>query len=420
MNLEKLLAENMLRFGVKNLSEADKKQILEQAAQTIAQKNAQGINDLARRERAVAALKTAVSEAKKQARCVFYKTFKKTAASIPMQPINAQFYNNMVSLDKGILSIGDVTKQVDKIIASIQEQGLSDVTITVEGTATNAKPYMSGYDQNKRPMPLDHPGQPYGGVNIESDPQAGNEYLAQQRANSIISIFKQKLPDAKYIASSKILQGDFGADALRRINVTVAGQRKTNDPIVTGTPIAQWEVSYTESTATNTADTISKANTGGAYELNDRSKTYQARVSFKFGINKDSLNGHYNWSNKKGQGQENVPGDKTGTRINYPYLVNGIDSNSTLGQQPGTPSWDFFLKSCGRFTAEQVKSLQAGIKVVSSPIFKALAKKGNGDLNDLAAILGGSPTTLYDAEHALGALMVDATIEPNTFTYIGK
>lgn len=34
MNLEKLLAENMLRFGAKNLSEADKKQILEQAAQT--------------------------------------------------------------------------------------------------------------------------------------------------------------------------------------------------------------------------------------------------------------------------------------------------------------------------------------------------------------------------------------------------
>jgi hypothetical protein len=420
MNLEKLLAENMLRFGVKNLSESDKKQILEQATQTIAQNNAQGINDLNQRERAVAALKDAIRDNKSKARCIFYKTFKKTAASVPMQPINAQFYNNMVSLDKGILSIGDVTKQVDEIIAAIQDQQLSDVTITVEGTATNAKPYMSGYDQNKRPMPLDHPGQPYGGVDIESDPQAGNEYLAQQRANSIISIFKQKLPDAKYVATSKILQGDFSADALRRINVTVVGQRKTRDPIITGTPIAQWQVSYTESTATNTADTISKANTGGAYELNDTSKTYQARVSFKFGIDANGLVGNYNWTNLKGQGEANVPGDKTGTRINYPYLVNGVDPGSTSGQQPGTPPWDFFLKSCGRFTTEQVKSLQDGIKVVSSPIFKALAKKGNGDLNDLSAILGGSPKTLYDTEHASGALMVDATIEPNTFTVIGK
>jgi hypothetical protein len=394
--------------------------LFEQAESANSEKNAKNINDLNQQEKAAAALKDAIRDNKSKARCIFYKTFKKKVESAPMPPINAQFYNNMVSLDKGILSIGDVTKQVDDIIDQIGKQRLSDVTITVEGTATNAKPYMSGYDQNKKAMPLDHPGEPYDGIDIEADPQAGNEYLAKQRANSIISIFKQKLPDAKYIATSKILQGDFGADELRRINVTVNGQRKTRDPLMTGTPVAKWEVSYTESSATNTADTISKANTGGAYELNDKSKTYQARVDFKFGINEDSLVGHYNWTNLKGQGEANVPGDKTGTRINYPYLVNSVDSNSTSGQQPGTPAWDFFLKSCGRFTAEQVKQLQDEIKVVSSPLFKALAKKGTGDLNDLANILGGSSTTLYDAEHAFGALMVDATVEPNTFTIIGK
>jgi hypothetical protein len=420
MNFEKLLAENMIRFGAKNLSESDKKQIIEQAEQSIAQNNAQGINDLNRRNAALAALKSAISAANEQSTCIFYKSFKKTAASVPMSPINAQFYNNMVSLDKGILSIGDVTEQVNDIIDQIEKQGLSDVTITVEGTATNAKPYMSGYDQNKRPMPLDHPGQPYGGVDINTDPQAGNEYLAQQRANSIISIFKQKLPDAKYVATSKILQGDFGADALRRINVTVAGQKITNEQIVTGDPVIQWQVSYTESTATNTADTISKANTGGAYELNDTSKTYQARVDFKFGLSADKLKGHYNWSNKKGQGQENVPGDKTGTRINYPYLVNSVDPGSTSGQQPGTPPWDFFLRSCGRFTAENIKTFKDGIKVVSSPIFKALAKKGTGDINDLAAILGGQPVRTLDAQHARGALLVDTTVNPNTFVTIGN
>jgi hypothetical protein len=67
-----------------------------------------------------------------------------------------------------------------------------------------------------------------------------------------------------------------------------------------------------------------------------------------------------------------------------------------------------------------IKTFKDGIKVVSSPIFKALAKKGTGDINDLAAILGGQPVRTLDAQHARGALLVDTTVNPNTFVTIGN
>ena len=165
-NLKKILAENMLRFGTKNIKPEQIQRVLSEQTidQKISQRNAAAIDKTQGGIANVENTKSLLDRRRTDSKVTFIKTAK--TEKLPLDPfnINAVFYNNMVSLSNGLMTPkSEVDAQISEIVDMLlKSPGLEDVNITVTGTATTAAPKMSGYKDKKTPIPLDHPGKPYG------------------------------------------------------------------------------------------------------------------------------------------------------------------------------------------------------------------------------------------------------------------
>lgn len=363
-----------------------------------------------------------LQDAQKLGSCVFIKSPNIKRETITLPPIRAQFYNNMVSLNKGLMPetpISSIQKQINVMTEQIDKSDLQDVTITIEGTATSAKALDQVDPRLVKIKPtitkLDHPGGvSYGGQN------PNNDYLAQQRGNSIMVLFKQIYPNAKYVVKSKIIEGGFSDDEKRYINVLVDGIKKTKDIQIVNDVYLDWTVTYEELTGTSVGQRSRFINSTPrpGFKATISIKYGQKSVpSFIGGVFYTSLDGISNLS-QEAQGWI-LSDPKRCTMKRYPYLLIG----------PGTSSPPYFLKflqSCGYLTREQAYSIndrtnyksKSTMLNINNNVFKKLAEKGSGDINDFMAAVGGLGQQTITPEYTYSAKLYNITITPPVVTDI--
>jgi hypothetical protein len=452
-SLQKILAENMLRFGTKNINESTaqniQRKLLFEDTGSQGQSAASRMQDLqtqikkAEMDRAQSATNTSMAnmsaiddiqtkivqkerwdewrrDAERSGVVVFGKQTKTIDTPLETMKVDAKFYNNMVSIDKGLMSPstkGNLEQEVNKIVATIQNS-LSDsdsIKIKITGTATSAAPKMSGYYSNYTPMPLDHPGTPYDGIDVTKPENyyAGNEYLAKQRANSIMEFLKTKLEEAgitnvTYQTSSKVLQGGFNSDDLRFINVDITGKQTTKEIVTKADIYLEFKVAYETSEGMIAPQAIGamnaqlggSSNTGIGYTSDDTpNKAYSCDINITYGQTEPlGFEGTFGAKDEAG-----THGDSTSyPGANFIYDINGM--TPMVGDSPqglrgfaindyyNNPQLDVFLRSCGRYTEEQVKKIMDDIYTANSDLVQKLAAKGTGTFEDFVTISGGSAT----------------------------
>jgi len=259
MNLERILAENLLRFGGKNINKQlfVYKYLLEQGdkqAAAIALLKAQGD---AYREFEAWQSKVGGS----------YKNviLTKTQEFIPINPepetLEDEFYNNFVTMEKGVKNPKALQTELDNLITKLTEQGAKlnvpdgKTIIEIVSTATPSP-------ASTAPRPGDFPGSTvpashkkldhdYGGnlkydANGKPTPESvewaktnGNEYLATARGEAVKKYLESKLIQATIVVVP--LTGQEFRQFL--ITAKQEGTEKVITPI--GTPDIKWSVSYT-------------------------------------------------------------------------------------------------------------------------------------------------------------------------------
>ena len=297
---------------------------------------------------------------------------------------------------------------------------------------------MSGYKDRNTPIPLDHPGKPYGGIDVSKPEnyQAGNEYLAKQRAQSIINELKSKLEQAgikgsKFTAASKILTGTFDSNELRYLKVDITAMRKTNDIQTTADIFLNFSVSYETGEGLTQDQGINKiqqkvdpANTGTINQT--KTGAYKATVSISFGqkdsqltfnnqlVAKDLASTKYDQvsfpdvPNQSGGSEINAKSTMTPIATAELYVFNGKDK---VPKQLQT-----FLASCGRFRPEQAKQIIKDLTNIKSNLFKTLANK-KGDFDQFVQLAGGLQQPEIRREYGVRQIF-DKTRTPESFVSV--
>ena len=427
-NLKKILAENMLRFGTKNINPEQIQHVLSEQTidQKISQRNAAAIDKTQGGIANVENTKSLLDRRRTESKVTFIKTAK--TEKLPLDPfnINAVFYNNMVSLSNGLMTPkSEVDAQISEIVSKlVSTPGLEDINITVTGTATTAAPKMSGYKDKKTPIPLDHPGKPYGGIDISKPEnyQSGNEYLAKQRAQSIINELKSKLEQAgikgtKFTAASKILTGTFDSNELRYLKVDITANQKTNKIITTATVFLNFSVSYETGQGTTQAQGVNKIQQRaqpGQTDVIDQTKQdgYKASISISFGqtdpgltfekgfLAKDLVSTGYNRT-----AFPDVPNQSGGSEINAKSTMTPSSSTELFRSATSDVNGlNSFLSTCGRFTPDQVKTIIASLTNIKSPLFKSLTNK-QGDFDEFVRLAGGTSEARMGKEYGVTQIL---------------
>lgn len=262
MNLERLIAENLVRFKVKNmnyelfeqkvirlLKEQDDRSAEAMAAIERLKTNGEMYNAFRKWEQSIAQDATAA----KLTKTVSYVP--KTNAPIILQD---EFYNNFVTLDKGVKNPAALKKKLDDVIVTLQKQGVNlkdpKTAIEIVSTATeipaSVGPAPNDYPGGKVPasnLKLDHD---YGG-NLKYDKTGkpteasrewardnnnGNKFLAKQRGLSVKAYLESKGVTTPINIIDKIVPKDQKREF--RITAMVQGNEKVINPI--GLPKIQW------------------------------------------------------------------------------------------------------------------------------------------------------------------------------------
>jgi hypothetical protein len=251
-NLEQLLAENILRFGAKNLSKSDLYKIKRLAEQL---KPGQTVFKTLKSDPGGFGSTAETAAAIASGQCIFPRVFKETKLDPLSFDISAEFYNNMVSLDKGLMS-GDVDVKIDSIVRAClgPKFNTKEFKLEITGQATSANPGMTA---GKKGESLDHPGTPYDGLDIsdQSNKQLGNMYLAKQRAESIKKRLvtaltnagiTKRIPDLdkRITTTGKVVKGGRDAVGARIIKVLVYVPQLEKNPTFKSGVFANISVSY--------------------------------------------------------------------------------------------------------------------------------------------------------------------------------
>jgi hypothetical protein len=410
--MKNILAENMLRFGTIGLSiDMLDSYLNEQVAS-----NALSISQIKKIVENDTANRNTLDKAQQKGQCVFIKSPKVTIVTDSIQ-LNAQFYNNMVSLDRGLMPDTPFTKiqsQIQSIVKNINNSGLTNLEIEITGTATSQpasdKPdtRLLAKDSN---MQLDHPGSNYGGQ------KPNNKYLANQRANSIKVVFEKLLPTAKFIVNSQVIPGGSLDDASRYIQVKIKGDKVTADTVTVNDIFMNWSVGYEEVTGTTTGQRSQFVGGGPV-------AGYKATLLIEYGQkNTPTFTGrvYFESAEKQTSNDQNTISDpKRAAKLRYPYLYKGAGTTSN-------PNFSTFLASCGYFgqsvaydigSYANLQEKKNSIYRVDSEVFKKLAQKKTGNLQDFIQIAGGSNTRKIDASQAMFAYVYDITVTPPTLTMV--
>lgn len=160
---------------------------------------------------------------------VFKLVFETTPLDIKIDPIRAEFYDNMVTLDKGMKPenkeaiLQEIAKVAEKL-KGVTNYDPKSTVITITGTANNKAATMDagGPEEN-----LDHRGKAYGG----EDPN--NEYLARQRAISVKKAIEDQFDEGvEFRIESKVVPTEREQD--KYIYVTASSKGDIKSKILTG------------------------------------------------------------------------------------------------------------------------------------------------------------------------------------------
>lgn len=258
MNLERILAENLLRFGVKNINNPigyHVKFLMEQDASAAF---TQIENDAA----AYAEFQKFQTDVRSQYKnVILIKTQKLVPINNDPIILTNYFYNNFVTLELGVKDPAMLKANLDRIITQLETAGAKlDNPKTVIEIVSTATPDPASTGPNPRDFPnkivppdrkkLDHT---YGGqlvydktgaVTAKSKEWAttnGNQFLAEQRGESA-----KKYLESKGVKASIIVKAVTGATT-RQFQITAKqeGTEKVINPI--GVPDIEWSYSVSVS-----------------------------------------------------------------------------------------------------------------------------------------------------------------------------
>jgi hypothetical protein len=441
-NLKKTLAENMLRFGTKNIDPKQVKRVIsEQAPGLSADQRMRTSADqqLQRRETgqsAAADFKTTQDNNRRQGKVTYIRRAKTETAPLDPMRIDAPFYNNMITLDSGLMiEKSDLDAQVDKLVNMILTTPGIDresLAITVTGAATTANPNVKPDTRLQRQgvTNLDHSGQLFGGIDIVKNPQEGNRWLATQRAQSIVNVLKPKLEAAgfknlKLKTAATILPGSARDDDKRFLKVDVNAQRKTNQITTTADLLLNFAVSYETTKDRTTAGAIAQKQTTAQPGVQTIAPTgaedgYRARISLSYGQTNQGFdfNGGY-LAVDAAQTAGNEASFQNPPRVaGSAELVKGgftpiAMKSLVLSTTTDTAFLKTFLSTCGRFTKNQVDQVIKDLSNVDSKIFKTLAQKGKGTFEEFVAAVGGSSRPMMGAEYGVTQIADYTTTPPS-------
>jgi hypothetical protein len=480
MNFEKILAENLLRFGVKNLDMTQLRRFLTEQDQASL---IQALKDQGEAYKMFRAWEQQTSGLVKLVKTFGYRTIEPR-----IQTVTVPFFNNFVTIDQGSSNPAAMKAAIDTVLAELQQAGanLDSPTTTIDIISTATQP-PAGANIDKAAAAagrktIDHN---YGisgdiktalGDRQKSDPQWGNKILAQKRGESAKAYIVSKGIKAKINVIVKIEQ----LERMFQIVAKVTGQEKFVMPIDTPTP----KVTLTFSMAPTLVSQAASGVSGGGVELYNvnvpalrvrwditsnfgvkgSNTTVQARAGANRGWVVGSGIGHAkNWE------AGTKPGDYYSGGGNPFYAMSGEEvagispfpSQANLNMQP-----EVFLSSIGHFTNKQARQLLWEMWSAVSPIgskllgidiagqcaaYAAYLKQngvtGAGDilprnalasfkvdskkfeipvktvevtLDQLVAAVGGSPELSTNVQYWGQAVYYDSTVTPPTYGSIVK
>lgn len=441
-NLKKTLAENMLRFGTKNIDPKQVKRVIsEQAPGLSADQRMRTSADqqLQRGETGQAAaadFKTTQDFNRRQGKVTYIQRAKTETVALDPININAPFYNNMITLDSGLMkgiSRADVEAQVNELVDKIVSTPGIDrdsLTLTVTGAATTAIPSNRPDTRMPAGTELDHPGTLFGGIDIVKNPQQGNQWLATQRAQAIIDVLKPKLETAGFKklnlkSAAEVLQGGARDDAKRFLKVDVNVQRKTNQITTTADLLLNFAVSYETTKSRTTAGAIAQKQTTAQPGVQAIAPTgaedgYRARISLSYGQTNpgfDFKGGYLAVDAASTAGNEtsfqNPPSVAGSAQLVKGGFTPIAMKSLVLSTTTDTAFLKTFLSTCGRFTKNQVDQVIKDLSNVDSKIFKTLAQKGKGTFEEFVAAAGGSGRPMMGAEYGVTQIADYTTTPPS-------
>lgn len=212
MNFEKILAENMIRYGVKNVDilEFSRKFLTEQSQADLIQKIKDN-ND---------AYKQYLNwQTDNSGRIKVVKTFGYRTIEPRIKDVTVPFFNNFVTIDQGSPKPADMKAAIDNVLDELKQAGANldspETIIDIISTATDAPAGVNIDNAAKAAgrKQLDHD---YGlsssgdiktalAVKQKSDQQWGNKILAQKRGESAKAYIESKGIKAKIIITTKIV-----------------------------------------------------------------------------------------------------------------------------------------------------------------------------------------------------------------------
>jgi hypothetical protein len=443
-NLKKTLAENMLRFGTKNIDPKQVKRVIsEQAPGLSADQRMRTSADqqLQRGETgqaAAAAFKTTQDNNRRQGKVTYIRRAKTETASLEPMRIDAPFYNNMITVDAGLMiEKSKLDAQVDKLVNKILTTPGIDrdsLAITVTGAATTARPNDAPDTRlkDKGVTTVDHPGKHFGGIDV-SKPEnynAGNQWLATQRAQAIINVLKPKLEAAgfknlKLKTAAIVLPGGPRDDDKRYLNVDVNIQQKTNQITTTADLLLNFAVSYETTKGRTTAGAIAQKQTTAQPGVQAIAPTgaedgYRARISLSYGQTNPGFdfNGGYLAVDAASTAGDEASFQNPPRVAGSAELVKGgftpiAMKSLVLSTSTDTAFLKTFLLTCGRFTKNQIDQVIKDLSNVDSKIFKTLAQKGKGTFEEFVAAAGGSGRPMMGAEYGVTQIADYTTTPPS-------
>jgi len=149
--------------------------------------------------------------------------------------VEARYEDNMVTID-GAKNSEELKVQLDIVIQNLLDTpgfDAKNVEMSIQGAANNKRPTGAGPDGIK----LDHPdSQPFGGIDITKSENydAGNQYLAEKRAESVVKYIQEKIPGITIETSGKVMPGK--TEEEKFILLDAKYKDEFQDPIVQGKP----------------------------------------------------------------------------------------------------------------------------------------------------------------------------------------
>lgn len=476
MNFEKILAENLLRFGVKNLDKTQLHRFL------IEQDQASLIQALKNDAATYKMFKDWETQTQGLVRLV--KTYGYRTIEPRVKDVTVPFFNNFVTIDQGSPKPAAMKAAIDKVLDELKQAGANldspETTIDIISTAT-ILPAGANIDKGAAAAgrkTIDHNYGLSGDIKTaldakqKSDPQWGNKILAQKRGESARDYILSKGIKAKITITTKIVPVEEGRKF--QIVAKVKGQEKFVAPINIPTPTITLTFEMSPGLVSRAA---AGRHGGGAddYKVDVPVFSVEYSVTSNIGINANNTTIQGRAGANRGWGDMYIiqnslkRGWNWNTSMNDYYMgsgnpfmafskdeVEGIE-NATgyISQQQSNVAPDVFLSSIGHFTTGQAYQISTQLRSAISPLgIKLLGVDISGVVNGFASFLktpdwlsqfkskesqysiarktvtvtldqlvaagGGSPELSTDVKYWGQAVYYDATQTPPTYGPIAK